>query len=69
MTSCAKNVPVALLLASSRQGTPCSKGKRTSHKTKKIVTLYDEVFIQQSILEVGLRFLGTPCIGISAFNY
>ena len=29
---------------------------------QKIVTLYDQVFIQQSILEVRLRFFfGTPC--------
>ena len=28
---------------------------------QKIVTLYDQVFIQKPILEVGLRFFGTPC--------
>ena len=56
MTTCAKIVPVVVLLGSSRQRIPCSKGKCKSHKTKKIVTLYDQVFMQQSILEVGLRF-------------
>ena len=37
MTTCAKIVPVVLLLASSRQGIPCLKGKCTSYKK---VTLY-----------------------------
>ena len=39
MTTCAKIVPVVVLLALSRQGIPCPKGKRTSYKT--IVALYD----------------------------
>ena len=49
-----------LLLASSRQGIPFSKGNEQAIK-QIIFALYDQVFIQQSILEVGLRYFGTPC--------
>ena len=32
LTTCAKIVPMVVLLASSSQGIPCSKGKGTSHR-------------------------------------
>ena len=38
------------------------KPNKQAIRKQKIVTLHDQVFIKQSILEVGLRFFGTTCI-------
>ena len=63
MTICAKIVPVVVLPASSRQGIYLVRKPNEQAIKQKIVALYDQVFIQQSSLEleVRLHFLWTPC--------
>ena len=58
MTTCAKIVLVQLCYLLQVDKEYLVRKANEQGIKPKIVTLYDQVFIQQSILEVGLVFLG-----------